>query len=80
MNQAPQTQLALALPYPQGWCEANKWNPDAWPQYIADARGKHWLVLHVGGSPTASHPAVFCCHKPPTVECHHIKDIEAFAV
>lgn len=71
-------QMALQMPYPPGWCDANRFNNAAWPQHIADARGKQWLVLHVGGSPDASHPAVFCCHKPPTVEYHHIKDTEAF--
>lgn len=72
------TQLALQLPYPRGWCDANKFHPERWPDRVADKAGRTWLVLHVGGTPDASHPAVFCCHKPPTVEYHHIKDFEAF--
>ena len=71
-------QLSLPLPYPAGWCDSNKFNPATWPQYIADKAGKRWLVLHVGGVPYAHTPAVFCCHKPPTVEYHHIKDTDAF--
>lgn len=71
-------QMTLQLPYPPGWCAANRFNPEAWPQHIRDARGTQWLVLHVGGSPTASDAPVFCCHKPKAVEYHHIKESEAF--
>lgn len=72
-------QLALALPYPPGWCDKHKFRPEAWPQWIQDRAGRRWLVLHVGGSPYAnSKPAQFCCHQPPGVAYHHIKDIEAF--
>jgi hypothetical protein len=70
-------QLTLPLPYPAGWCEANRFNLDAWPQYITDPKGKRWLVLHVGGGEGKSQDASFCCHKPRTVEYHHIKDFEA---
>ena len=73
------TQLTLNLPFPEGWCDQNRFNPERWPQYIRDASGRPWLVLHVGGSPFAnSKPAQFCCHKPRTVEYHHIRDTEAF--
>lgn len=71
-------QLALPLPYPKGWCEANQFNYDAWPQYITDRQGRQWLVLHVGGTPYAhSKPIRFCCHKPRSVEYHYVNDFEA---
>lgn len=76
-----QLSLELLAPVPPGWLEANRFNVDAWPQYIADKRGKRWLVLSVGGTPYAhSKPVRFCCHKPPTVEYHYIKEEEAFFV
>ena len=75
---AMSTQLSLPMPYPPGHCERIKWQPDLWPMRIKDAKGRAWLVLHVGGIPTATDPAVFCCHKPKTVEYHTIKDTEAF--
>ena len=71
-------QLSLGLPYPPGYCERIKWQPGLWPMRIKDARGREWLVLHVGGVPVATSPAVFCCFKPKTVEYHTIKDEEAF--
>ena len=71
------TQLSLALPFPPGWCDQNRFNPEVWPTHIKDAAGRRWLVLHVGGHPDASFPAVFCCEKPRTVEYHHIPDFEA---
>lgn len=70
-------QLALPLPYPQGWCNANRWNPGAWPQHITDQQGRQWLVLHVGGLDGKSQHARFCCHKPRTVEYHYVHDFEA---
>lgn len=69
-------QLSLPLPFPKGWCEANRFNVGAWPQYINDQQGRQWLVLHVGGG-NGSQNARFCCHKPRTVEYHHINDFEA---
>ena len=72
------TQLSLHMPYPPGHCEQIKWKPDLWPKHIKDTKGCIWLVLHVGGAPFAHSPAVFCCHKPKTVEQHTIKDTEAF--
>ena len=72
------TQLSLPMPYPPGHCERIKWQPDLWPMHIKDAKGSTWSVLHVGGIPTNTNPAVFCCHKPKTVEYHTIKDTEAF--
>lgn len=72
-------QQALALPYPEGYCERIRFDPDQWPQYVKDAGGKSWLVLHVGGTPYGdSKPVRFCCHKPRTVEYHYLKDTEAF--
>lgn len=72
-------QMALALPYPEGWCEVHRFRPELWPQHIKDKDGKRWLVLSVGGTPYAhSKPVRFCCHKPKTVEYHYIKDTEAF--
>lgn len=72
-------QQPLALPYPQGYCEQIRFRPDQWPQYIRDASGRQWLVLHVGGSPYAnSKPVQFQCHKPRTVEYHNIPDVEAY--
>ncbi len=76
MNRA--TQLSLPMPYPPGHCERIKWQPSQWPTHIKDARGRAWSVLHIGGMPTATSPAVFCCFKPKTVEYHTIKDTEAF--
>lgn len=70
-------QLALPLPYPKGWCAANQFNVDAWPQYIHDQQGRQWLVLHVGGSDGKSENARFCCHKPRSVEYHYVNDFEA---
>ncbi len=72
------TQMSLALPYPTGHCEQIKWRQDLWPQHIKDARGNLWLVLHVGGIPTNTDPARFCCFKPKTVEYHAISDVDAF--
>jgi hypothetical protein len=74
------TQQPLPMPYPPGYCESIKWDPRLWPQHITDRAGGRWRVLHVGGSPTNTHPAQFKCHKPRTVEYHHIKDTEAFPV
>jgi len=72
-------QQTLPMPDPAGYCEQIRFNPDQWPQYIKDARGRQWLVLHVGGSPYAnSKPVQFQCHKPGTVEYHNVKDVEAF--
>ena len=71
-------QLSLPLTYPPGHCERIKWQPDLWPKHVKDARGRAWLVLNVGGVPFAHSPAVFCCHKPKTVEYHTIKDTEAY--
>lgn len=71
-------QLTLPLPYPAGWCDANRFNQHAWPRHITDTQGRPWLVLHVGGtSYTHSKPARFCCHKPGTVEYHYVHDFEA---
>lgn len=72
-------QQTLALPFPEGFCERIRFHPEQWPQYIRDAEGRQWLVLHVGGTPYAhSKPVRFCCHKPKTVEYHYIKDTEAY--
>jgi hypothetical protein len=72
------TQISLRLPFPPGHCERIKWQPDLWPVRIKDERGRIWSVLHVGGIPTNTDPAVFCCYKPKTVEYHPIKDTEAY--
>lgn len=72
------TQQALPMPYPPGFCERVKWEPSLWPMHIKDEKGKPWLVLHIGGTPTNQQPAHFQCHKPGTVEYHNIKDTEAF--
>lgn len=78
-SDASTPQLALPMPYPPGYCEQIRFDPDQWPQYVKDAKGRPWLVLHVGGSPYAnSRPVRFCCHKPGTVEYHYLKDVEAF--
>jgi len=72
-------QLSLELPYTEGWCEAHRFKPECWPQYIRDKAGKEWLVLHVGGSPYAdSKPVRFCCHTTKEVCYHYLKDTEAF--